>query len=139
MPTLARVFIKTGIIYLVLALLAGFLLLFHEATPMPALLLSFRPVYFHLFMVGWVTQLIFGVAWWMFPPISRERQRGKEAPFWFVYFALNVGLLLRAVSEPLYGLYFETFWRQVLMLSAFLQFSAAVVFVIFLWPRVKVR
>lgn len=139
MPTLARVFIKTGLIYLVLALLAGFLLLLHEATPMPALVLSFRPVYFHLFMVGWVTQLIFGVAWWMFPPISREQQRGKETPFWFVYFALNVGLLLRAVAEPLYGLHVETFWRQALMLSALLQFSAGLVFVISLWPRVRVR
>lgn len=139
MPTLARVFIKTGMAYLVLALLAGFLLLWHEAMPMPALVLSFRPVYFHLFMVGWITQLIFGVAWWMFPPISREQQRGKETPFWFVYFALNVGLLLRAVSEPLYGLNVESFWRQVLLVSGFLQFSAGLVFVIFLWPRVKVR
>jgi heme/copper-type cytochrome/quinol oxidase subunit 1 len=35
------------------------------------------PAYFHLFLVGWVTQMIFGVIYWMFPIITRTRPRGN--------------------------------------------------------------
>ncbi len=48
-------------------------------------------------MLGWATQLIGGVALWMFPPLSREQPRGDERLGWFAYGALNGGLLLRAV------------------------------------------
>jgi hypothetical protein len=36
------------------------------------------PVYLHLFMIGWVTQMIFGVAYWMFPRVSKENPRGWD-------------------------------------------------------------
>lgn len=51
-------------------------------------------------MVGWVTQMIIGVAFWMFPKYTRERPRGSEALAWITYVLLNVGLLLRAIAEP---------------------------------------
>jgi hypothetical protein len=73
MPLLTRTFIKTALVYLALALLFGVLL---------ALGLSngFFAVYIHLLVFGWLTQLIFGVVYWMFPcagylayPLGNER------------------------------------------------------------------
>ena len=61
------------------------------------------PVYFHLLMVGWVTQLIFGVAFWMFPRYSKEKPRGREGLAWAMYASLNAGLLLRGLAEPMHS------------------------------------
>ena len=45
---------------------------------LPPIVSGLTPVYFHLFMVGWVTQMIFGVIFWMFPIVTRARPRGSE-------------------------------------------------------------
>lgn len=54
----------------------------------------------HALVLGWITQLAIGVAWWMFP-----RPRGSaatvDAPLgWTCLVLLNAGLLLRSWSEP---------------------------------------
>lgn len=98
---------------------------------------ALEPVYFHLFMLGWVLQLIFGVAWWMFPILSREKPRGNEAIGWVVFYALNSGLILRAVAEPMRNLSTAGVWQVLLVISAVLQMIAGWTFVICIWPRVK--
>ncbi len=140
MPTLTRVFIKTALTYLLAALAAGSLLLAGQAAGVPPpVRLLLQPVYVHLFVVGWVTQLIFGVAWWLFPPRSREAPRGDERLAWFVYAALNAGLLLRVVGEPLHAARPGAVSARLLVLSALLQAAAGWVFAAHLWPRVKGR
>lgn len=74
--------------------------------------------------VGWITQLIFGVSWWMFPVISKEKQRGSDLLVWGVYGSLNAGLLLRAVAEPMEFLHPGLLWTRLLLLSALLQVLA---------------
>ncbi|MFT3895418.1 MAG: hypothetical protein QM730_27655 [Anaerolineales bacterium] len=64
MPPLTRWFLKAALVYLILALCAGILL----ALPDP--IAGLFPVYFHLLTFGWLTQLIFGVALWMFPKFT---------------------------------------------------------------------
>jgi hypothetical protein len=59
------------------------------------------PVYFHLHMVGWVTQTIFGVASWMFPRFSPDKPRGSEHLAFVTYASLNAGLISRAIAEPM--------------------------------------
>jgi hypothetical protein len=90
-------------------------------------------------MVGWATQLICGVALWMFPPFSRERPRGDERLGWFAYAALNSGLLLRAVFEPLHAWSRAPWMGWALALSALLQVLAIWLLVAAIWPRVKGR
>src|SRR4029450_6492040 len=102
MPTQARFFIRTALAYLLAALIVGGVLLANQGLALDGRIAVLLPVFYHLLMVGWVTQLIFGVALWMFPPLSRERPRGDERLGWFTYAALNVGLLLRAIGEPLF-------------------------------------
>jgi len=75
----------------------------------------------------------------MFPKMSRENPRGNAQVAWGTYVALNVGLLLRAVGEPMASLTGSTGWGVALALSAFLQWIAGMAFVVSTWPRVKER
>ena len=139
MPLLARLHIKTGLVYFVFALLLGTLLALRPILKLPAGLSAFQPVYLHLLMVGWVTQLIIGVVYWMFPKYSKENPRGSERLGWWVYGLLNVGLVLRLFGEPLNVLAGELNVGWLLALSAVLQMLAGWGFIANTWPRVKVR
>lgn len=139
MPPLTRLFIKTALIWFVAALGFALLLVLQYAVTMPTFVGAFGPAYFHLFMVGWVTQLIFGVAYWMFPKFSREQPRGHEQLAWVVYWLLNIGLALRLVGEPLVVMQAGVGWGYLLPLSALLQWIAGILFVVNTWPRVRER
>lgn len=137
MPPLTRWYIKSALVYFVLAALVGILLMARWAVPGLSDLGAFQPVYFHLLMVGWVSQLIFGVVYWMFPKFSSEQPRGSERLGWVVYVSLNLGLLLRAVGEPAVVLWPERPGGWLLVLSAGLQLVAAWGFIAHTWGRVK--
>ncbi len=55
MPRLTRWFAKSSLAYFVAALLAALLLALDDVMALPDLVGALRPVYFHLFLVGWVT------------------------------------------------------------------------------------
>lgn len=117
----------------------GMVLALGAVMQLPTWIAYLSPVFFHLIMVGWVTQMIFGVIFWMFPIVTRARPRGNEKLGWAVYILLNVGLLLRVLSEPLNAINPQDVWGWGLVLSALFQWLAAVFFVYNSWPRVKER
>ncbi len=100
------------------------------------------PSHGHMLFVGWFLQFVLGIAFWLLP-----RKRLPDQPLgynerlsWLAVGALNIGLLLRIVSEPLERT------RQgnavtitMLFVSAILQIAAAIIFVLQLWPRISVR
>ncbi|MCZ7546968.1 MAG: cbb3-type cytochrome c oxidase subunit I [Anaerolineae bacterium] len=93
----------------------------------------------HLLTVGWLTQLIIGVAYWMFPKYSKARPRGSERLGWATYALLNLGLALRAAGEPLMAAQPGANAGWLLAASAVLQMLAAWAFVANTWARVKSR
>ncbi|MCL4869745.1 MAG: hypothetical protein KJ063_12325 [Anaerolineae bacterium] len=137
MPTLTRYFIKFALAYLAAALLIGAILAARSLWRLPPLLSTLGPVYFHAFLVGWVTQLIFGVAYWMFPILNQTRPRGSEKLGWTTFILLNVGLAMRVIVEPLHGLRPHPLSGWLLVLSALLQWAAGLIFVLNTWNRVK--
>jgi cbb3-type cytochrome oxidase subunit 1 len=137
MPPITRLFVKTSLVYLVAALLAGFLLALRPLLALPALVNGLTPVYFHLFMVGWVTQLIVGVAYWMFPKWSKELPRGHDALALTTFWLLNLGLLLRVVAEPAQTVNAWPGWGWLIVVAALLQWLAGLAFVANTWRRVK--
>jgi len=139
MPLLTRLFIKSGLTYFIAALVTGLLLVARPLLALPPIVAGLSPVYFHLLMVGWVTQLILGVAHWMFPKYSREEPRGHLWLAWTTFVLLNTGLLLRVIAEPTRSVSSAPVWGWLLVLSALLQWLAGMAFVINLWPRVKER
>lgn len=144
MPLLTRTMIKVGLVYLVAALLANLLVAVQPfITGLPPGIATLRPVALHLLTVGWLTQLIFGVIYWMFPKVARERPRGSERLGWATFWLLNAGLLLRVAGEPLVTLrptlQGDASAGWLLVASSLLQLVAGLAFIANTWARVKER
>lgn len=136
MPKVSRFFVKAALLCLVLGgAVAGLAL--SGAGGLPPALLALRPLAWHLLTVGWATQLIFGVAFWMFPHVAGEQPRGDERLAWASFWTLNGGLALRAVGEPLAALRPTPAAGVLLPLAATLQLAGVLIFVLLTWPRVR--
>jgi hypothetical protein len=105
----------------------------------PAGAAALAPVFLHLFMWGWVSQLIFGVVYWMFPKLSRDQPHGHEGLWLATFCCFNLGLIFRVIGEPLHLLRPEALWAWLTMASALLQWFAGMAFVANTWGRVKER
>ncbi len=134
MPRETRWLIKTSLLYLLLTLGTGLALVLPAARSFAP---NLYPTYLHLFTVGWLTQLIFGVAFWLFPRFSRKRPYGHRALVWAGYGCLNAGLVLRAATEPfpMQG----NLEQWLLAFAALLQWFGGLLFVVHIWPRVKTK
>lgn len=137
MNLLVRTYIKTALLYFLAAFALGLLLVASSVLHLPVSPAALNPVYIHLFVLGWLTQLVFGVAWWMFPIDTREKLKSREWVLWVIYFLLNSGLILRAISEPASIVGADPGWKIVLLASAILQASSGVLFAIIMWERVR--
>ena len=131
MPPLTRWFLKAALVYLILALCTGILLAM--ANPISGVF----PVYFHLLTFGWLTQLIFGVALWMFPKYTPAKPRGHEWLGWSTLILLKIGLLLRMIFEPLHANVASPLSSAMLITAALLQWLSCVAFVANTWKRVR--
>lgn len=139
MPALTRWFIKASMISLILAFLSRAIMAILPAWNLQNIVAVLAPVYLHLFMWGWVTQLIFGVVYWMFPKYTKESPHGHEGLWLATFWLFNVGLALRIIGEPLHLLRPEALWAWLTALSAVLQWLAGMFFVFNTWRRVKER
>lgn len=136
MPTLTRWLVKAALLWLIAALGLGVAMQLPAAARIPLLRVAW-PTYLHLLVVGWLTQLIVGVALWLFPRYSAERPRGSERLGWTTFLLLNLGLLFRVLGEPSRALGGDA--GTLLLLSAVLQLAAVLAFVVNIWPRVRER
>ena len=132
MPILTRWFIKLSLVYFVAALTGSV----WQAAGGPAWL---TPVIIHLLVVGWVTGMICGVAYWMFPKYSADQPRGVDGLAVATFVLLNAGLVLRVVAEPAQMTHPTPAAGWALVASAVLQWLGALTFVVNTWPRVKGR
>ncbi|MCB0275294.1 MAG: hypothetical protein KDI06_10800 [Calditrichaeota bacterium] len=139
MPTISRFFIKAGMLFFLASFITLFLTEMREFLNLPPEIAYIRPVFLHMLMVGWITQIILGVSIWMFPIRGRQNPRGRESWQWGAFVLLNVGLLLRVVSEPMIALHRDFPWTLLIILSAVLQWAAVCLYVADIWSRVKGR
>lgn len=139
MPTLSRWFIKIGLIYFALGLTLGSFMLAQPIMGWPPQLHVLRPVYLHFLFIGWVTQIIMGVGYWMFPKFTKEKPRGNERLGWAVFISLNVGLVLRAIGEPAMVLAPQAGLGWTLALASMFLLFAGWGFIFNTWGRIKER
>lgn len=138
MPGLARFIIKLSLLYLAVALLAGVALSAPIQQRLPVLG-AMQAGYIHLFVVGWLTQLIFGVAYWLFPRRSREKPFGCRKLAVSGFAVLNAGLLLRIVAEPAQA-WDPGGWAEAgTVASAVLMWLGCVLLAAYFWTRVRTR
>ena len=139
MPVLTRWVIKTAMIYLIAGLAAGALYWVNAQWLFSPVLAALSPTYLHMLVVGWLTQLIFGVIYWMFPIINKDNMRGDPRLAWAVYVLLNAGLLLRVICEPWHSVASNDVNGIGLVVAAVMQVAAAYFFILVCWPRVRAR
>lgn len=134
MPKVTRWMIKAGLIYLAAGvILAGMNDILAETSG-----LSLLAVYWHMIVMGWITQVIMGVSVWMFPGRRRGRNKEESRLPWVVFGLLNTGLIARFAFEPLIPETGGSKWVEVgLIASALLQTGAIAVYLAEMWPRVQ--
>lgn len=150
MPTTSRLFVKASLIYFGVGAVIGSLLLINRWVPLATPILALRASHIQVLIAGWLTQLIMGVAWWLFPPLALRRlpdaprsirrgqaQRGSEPLFWVAFGCLNAGILLEAIFAPLYTWTKVSVFSQLAGISDLLLLLAALTFVINMWNRIR--
>ena len=139
MPPLSRWYIKLALLYFVAALLVGALQAAQGPLHLPVVLALTGPAYVHLLVVGWITQMIFGVAYWMFPKYAPPpaAPRGNDTVAVATFVLLNLGLLVRVVFEPLRAWRPDALPGWPLVVAAVAQWLAGLGFAANTWPRVK--
>jgi hypothetical protein len=140
MPPLARTFIKLSFAYFIAAFLLGALMMLDRWLGFSQWLKTVYLSQLHLLVVGWITQLAIGVAYWIFPRFLKDqdpRPRGSDKLAWGVLICLNVGLLLRFLFEPFQLLGGQPWVTPLVALSGVLQAVAALGFGLLIWGRVR--
>lgn len=139
MPTLSRWFIKIGMLYFVVGLMIGGLLLTQPIMEWSPKVQALRPVYLHFLFIGWVTQIIMGVGYWMFPKYSKTNPRGNETLGWAIFILLNLGLILRAIGEPAMVIAPQADLGWMLAVASICLLLAGWGFIFNTWGRIKER
>ncbi len=141
MPAETRWFVKTGLLYLLLTFVAGSTLLALEALGRPVPYV-FAVEHAHLGTVGWLVNVVIGIALWMLPlnrerfPASHGRYPPGAAAACFVL--LNGGFVMRVVAEPWYQLGGRPNAASALLfVAAIAQLLAVFLFVAIAWQRVR--
>ena len=141
MPRHSRALVKTALLWLVLGMALWAASAAPRLFPLPELASALRPAALHAVTVGWLTQLVMGVALWLFPRprggSGGRRPTGRPAAAWTAWGLLNSGLAARVATEPFAVLGMSGPWRAPLLASGVLQWTAVMLFVALLWPRVR--
>lgn len=145
MPFESRIFVKTGIVYLLLTFVLGAAMLVAQSLGVQIPFVV-EVEHGHLGFVGWLVNVVMGVALWMFP-LDRERfpdTQGRypaAAPLW-CFCLLNCGLVVRVVVEPWLQLSDASGAMRIagsalLAASGIAQLAAVVIFVAIVWSRTR--
>ena len=93
MPRVSIWFIRAALAYLLAGFTLGAMLLASRGLPLPLGVWRWLPVHLELLLVGWLVQLVMGVAYWIFPRFGMTRAaRGREGLAWLALALLNGGV-----------------------------------------------
>jgi hypothetical protein len=130
MPRLSTWILRTALIYLGLGFTFGAYMLANKG-------LNFDPgawrlllPHIELLLVGWTMQLILGVAFWIMPRLSGKEKFGDVRLAWGAYVALNAGVIAVVLGGWTAG-------SLLIPIGRAAELFAALLFAIYLWPRIK--
>ncbi len=150
MPITTRTYVRASILYLCLGALLGLVLYLQRWLGWDPRIVLFKSSHVQFTLLGWLTQIIMGVGWWLFPPLPSgprpgadhairkgQQQRGSEPLFWVTFGLLNAGILLGAVGDPLFNWTQAPIYRTLAGLASLFLLAAAVCFVVNVWGRIR--
>jgi len=125
-PRVSAWFIRASLCHLVFGFTVGALLLADQGTPFAPALWVLRPAHVEVLLIGWMVQLVMGVAVWIFPRFAVRRAPQRSAvTAWVAFALLNAGVVCVAFGGG---------WAVAGRLA---EIGAAVSFVAHLWGRVS--
>lgn len=129
--------VRASFVWLVAGVALGAMMLADRRLP-SAWIGLWLPTHVHMLLVGWLLQFVLAIAYWLFPrKRTAERPVGYDERFALAAAAaLNIGLAVRVVAEPLARSGFsggDVDWA--LVVSGVVQAMAVLGFVSKLWSR----
>lgn len=137
MHTLARRFIKTGIAFLLLGLAVGIWMLINRelynryATPFEL------SAHTHALLVGFMMQMIMGVAMWLFPRPAKDDVRYRPIVAEFAYWVLTVSTVVRVACELMRPSVTDPWIRWLIVLAGVGQAVGILLFFQTMWSRIR--
>lgn len=131
MPALSILIIRTALVYLLAGFTLGGLLLANKAILIHPKIWQLLPVHIEMLLLGWMVQLVIGVAFWMLPRLSTAPARGNKRIVQASFLCLNCGILCVC---------FQSFSGEMLsvgILGRILEFIAILLFAVHAWPRIR--
>lgn len=125
MDWFVKAFIKASLVWLTLGVTVGVAMAAHPAWTI------YRPAHLHMLVLGFVTMMIYGVAYHVVPRFSGTALYSHRAPAWHL-FASNTGLALMVIGFVLRatGVTLSTI---ILATGGVLSAAAAYIFAYVLW------
>jgi hypothetical protein len=134
---LVRRYIKTSFVFLAVGLLLGgwiSLGQFVLGVYPPRLYIT---AHVHLLLVGFMLMIVMGVATWMFPRPARDDGRYRPGLAEAVYWVMTLSTALRATAEILAPWSAAPGLRWLIALGGLGQLAGAGLFVLNMWPRIR--
>ncbi len=129
MPKLSVWYVRASLVYLFLSATFGAIVLSHKGIPWAPWAWRLLVSHIDVALLGWVTLLGMGVAYWILPRFGVRR--GREGWARAALLCLNVGLVLLLVGP-------WTPWQRVMVfVGRVCEGGGVLSFVIHAWPRVK--
>ncbi len=136
MPRVSRLMIRSALFWLGLGYSLGGLLLANKGIPLAAAIWTLRMPHVYMLLVGWMVQFACGVAFWILPRLDAAGSRGDERAVWLCYAALNGGVLLLALRDPLAAAMPAALVDGFAVCAALLWLVAVAAFAWHAWQRV---
>lgn len=127
MPRVAVWLVRASLLHLAVGAILGALYLIWKATLWPQFIATHLGVHQELMLIGFLVQLVIGVAWWILPrPEQGELNNGGA---WLCFVLINAGVLLAAAGT-------SPSWPPLLILAGRICESGAVaLFAVLAWNR----
>ena len=123
MPRVSAWFIRASLFHLVAGFSIGALMLVSKGLSIVMGVWALRAVHIEMLLVGWIIQLVMGVAVWIFPRMGLRRAPSRSVvSAWLAFALLNGGVLLVSLGP--------------FALGRLLEVAAAASFAVHLWGRV---
>lgn len=130
MPRLSVLGIRLALLYFLVGISLGTVLLIHKAIPLHPAVWILLPLHMEFLLYGWVVQLVFAVAYWIFPRFLNMPKRGNPSLAWAALALLNISIVAQAAATL-------AAWGGVQLPARLMQLAAAFLLAASLWGRAK--
>ncbi len=100
MPRVSVWLIRASLFHLLSGAYLGAAYLSFKGTGWPVWAASHRPVHVEQMLMGWMVQLVIGVAFWILPSRAKAPPVSPGHLMWLVFALLNGGVVLASFGDP---------------------------------------